>query len=309
MIKRLLLISFAALTFIAIGCSDDNGTDSRKQTGDPNDPEFQAAMTAMTNLSGGSFEFLGEIYGTIGTIAAGPSAVSGRNAAHSAQGVGDTIIYHESSQYWYHGMGWSDTSYVADTMVITQWNVSDSVQFRHSGVPVQYPDSALVTSLIVGARRSGYSEKSDDSLATGLAVTISGAAGELAAGGDAVIDGAGYFRGTLGFFGPDAGCEFDFLFTENYNDIGLNLDNVFEGPGCPTSGSLVHAGSLDIYCAGLSDTIDVAGNWSAGFTFSASTISYVFENATTRWTGSTTCDELHGDAVSTPLARFGRLGD
>lgn len=307
MTQRLLLFCCAALALtLAIGCSDDNSTDSQKQTGNLDDPEFQVALAAMANLGGEGFALLEEIYGTIGNIADGPSSVAVRNEASRSAAIADTLVYHESSQYWYHGMGMVETTYVADTMVITEWTVTDSVQFVQGGAPVQYPDSEFVTAVVIGARHSGYSQTSDDSLVAGLAVMISGDPGELAAGGDIVLDGGGYFRGTLGILGPEIGCEFDFLFTEDYNNIGLNLDDVFEYDGCPTSGSLTHAGNLDMYCAGPTDTVDVSGNWSAGFTFAGETISYVFENATTRWTGSTTCGELHTASSAYMLSSFTR---
>lgn len=306
MTKSLLVLIAAALALtLALGCSDDNGTNSQKETGDPNDPDFQAAMLAMADLSGQGFDLMEEIYGTIGTIAGGPDQIARYNSPGEAA-VGDTLLWHESSQYWYHGMGAVETTYVADTMVITEWTVTDSIQFLHSGTPVQYPDSQFLTAIVLGARHTGYSQKSDDSLVAGLALMISGAPGDLAAGGDAVIDGDGHFRGTLGFFGPEAGCEFDFLFTEDYNNIGLNLDDVFEYDGCPTSGMLTHAGNLDIHCETPTDTVDVSGNWSAAFTFAGESISYVFENATTRWTGSTTCGELHTTSAANRLTALNR---
>jgi hypothetical protein len=208
----------------------------------------------------------------------------------------DTLTYHFDSEYWYRVHSETDTQWVEGTdgyEGIIEWYLRDSLQFRHGDSAVMSPDSALLTELRFGRIAEGWNLTDADSLSIRQSLNMVGLPGEIAGMGDIVVNGAGLLHGAAQqHVGPDSAgyaCTFGFDFAAAWNQIALNLYNVVELGDCPTSGSVVHNGSLSADCFNGPDSVRFNGHWMASLTFNNGTETAVFENETTRWTVTREC--------------------
>jgi len=287
--KKLLLILLAAALAVGliliVGCSDDDEETTQpvvKQTGDPNAEEFEATGEAfgfVEMLNQEMFYFMFETIDTVmnsGFIA----APKGGFTEFATGAASDTVIltYHSGSKYWYLYAQAVDSETVNQEIVTLTMTVIDSVQFLHSGTPVQWPDSALLTGV-----KNGVSLSIDlsDSTAMVDAHQLITVTGDLPGFGDVEVDGNSSFDVFVSMDDVSQSCTFDINLTASLTDIMMNLTNMDAG-GCPSSGRASYGGMINLACVG-DTTFTFNDNWTVVQTFDGTTIHYVVENSTHRW--------------------------
>ncbi|UCG62960.1 MAG: hypothetical protein JSV52_06680 [Candidatus Zixiibacteriota bacterium] len=290
----ILLLSLGVVLALVIGCSDDDGPTEPNEllTGSTEDPEFVLAQEALFGAEDFSDEmftwmefFIDSVFGE----AAQPSGSS----AFTAKLLADTVwvTYHEDSEYWYLYFRHDDTTWVGDVVQeVTTLRLYDSIQFQHTGDPVQWPDSSALTAVVNGVTLLVTTMTGQGNAMATQAVTVAGAAGEIANHGDVVLDGTRTFA--LMLTGEGGQCSVDLEASATADDIALNIAASEEG-ACPESGNLVHVATITIECTG--DTaFTFTDTWTFDQTFFGDSIKVVAENSTTRWTFTDTCDVVAG---------------
>ncbi len=285
-----------ALLMLVVGCSDKNSTEPiAKTAGDTTSSEYQAASEVFEVADEISSDGFGEAFTMIGEIMSAQTPP--RLGQFTATAVAaDTLEFHFDSEYWYRVHSETDTQWVEGTDGydgIIEWYVRDSLQFRHGASAVMVPDSALLTELRFGRVAEGWNLVDADSLWIAQNATFVGQPGAIAGRGDIIANGTGAIHGASEeHVGPDSAgynCTFGFDLTGSWNQIAMNLFAVMELDGCPSSGSIVHNGSLSADCVNETDTVQFNGHWMASLTFDNGTETGVFENETTRWTVTREC--------------------
>lgn len=299
--KRLVLFLLCAALAVALstilGCGSSSTDSTPKVVGDTNSSEFQTASNVFDladDVDGMVLDGALELIGTFTTPAAPRES---RPAS-----AGDPV-FHESSMYWYHVANVTETTYVVgrpdSIQNISNWVRIDSLQFLHLDTPKMIPDPALVTEIKAGVQLDGFAVMTDDSVHATRHLQITGAAGSLAERGDVVVNAGGttvagltvakVWRDTL------TTCQVGLNMASVWSNLAVNLAAVSDSGKCPTAGSITWTGTLSVDCARGDDSLKFSGGWLARQTYNGTQVTYVFENATTRWTVTKTC----GDA---PLA-------
>jgi hypothetical protein len=108
------------------------------------------------------------------------------------------------------------------------------------------------------------------------------------------LDGAGGVNAEVEFedteMGQTSNCSVDADMGYLVNDIVMDIsEGGSEGPGCPRSGTLSYAGSIDISCTGDRE-LSVSGSWSVSQTFDNTNVAYSVSNGSNGWTLNETCD-------------------
>ncbi len=286
--KRLLVfLAMAALVScfaLVIGCSDDDETTNPvvKQTGDLNDPEFEAAGQAFEIADMMTGELLGIMFITIDSILASPDypmlnkySVADQDAGLAADSF--LLTYHTDTKFWYAEMWMIDTTYNSGDTMISSLSLIDSLQFLDGAVPVQWPDSGVVDGVKQGVAFVVSSIPGGNSVEAHQFTHI---VGDLAGTGDVVINGNSSIAAQFSTGAVEPYCEFGMNLTSVFSNVNVNIDNM--GSECPSSGSAHYTGQLDIACYG-DTTITSNDHWSITQTFTEGNIHYVIENTTTRW--------------------------
>ena len=304
--KRLLFLGLlmmlgVALTFLS-GCDEDkDGTGpTEKAIGDTQDPVFGAIeegfegideMTSM--LLDVSLKFMDSVLNDPGHLASG-------KWSFGIQGLGvaaDSFLYtyHSNTQYWYFYFAWDTIENEGmDTVSLT---IEDSIQFLHGASPVQWPNSAELTGIKVGGSFE-ISSMNEGSVSLHQNFTITG---DIAGLGDVVITGNGQLSIDLDSY--ESPCSFDFDMNQTISNLQLNITEPGEEEGCPTAGTIRHVGAVSVECTG-DTTFTFSDTWSITQTFSGDIITTVFENSTTVWTVTYTCN----GGTAAPWSRFKGVG-
>jgi hypothetical protein len=307
--KRLLFLSVlmmfgASLAFIS-GCDDDEATNStEKAVGDTLDPVFLAVelgFSGVNEITGmlleASLEFMDSVFNDPGHPAPG-------KWSYGILGLGveaDSFLftYHSNTQYWYRYIH-LDTITLDDSIIYTH---EDSLQFLHDSNPVQWPVSAELTGINIGGSVE-YSSLNEGTFSLHQNLAMTGMPGEIAGLGDVVINGNGVLSGngemSLDFDSYQPSCSYDVSMTQTIANLQMNLTDVFEEDGCPTSGTISNTGSINIECTS-DTTFSFSDSWTITQTFSGDIMTVVFENSTTRWTVNYTCG---GEGSEAPWSRF-----
>jgi len=226
--------------------------------------------------------FMDTIFNDPGSRAPGIRFRSPQAASTEVDSV--VLAYHATSNYWYRYLSSMEAN-ETDTFNVL---LEDSLQFLHGIIPVQWPDTALLTGVKHGGLLTLNNNLSDTVTATQL-VSIDG---ELHTQGDIVMDGVQTFD--LYLTDDEESCMFDLGLTCTATDLELNITHTDAG-GCPTSGVLVHTGTIGIECSGDSGTFSHNDSWACTQTFTGNdTHTVVIENSTTRWTYSGVCGDYQG---------------
>ncbi len=303
--KRLvtLLLSVALAVTLAwmLGCSGSSSTDSDpKAVGDTNSTEFQTAAEAFDMAEGvdgmvfdGAFDLIGSFM------------VSGAPRETRAASAGDPV-FHVSSMYWYRVESVTETTFVVghpdSIQNISEWIRIDSLQFLHVDTPKMIPDPALVTQIRGGVQLDGYSVLTDDSVHATRHLQITGAPGSLAVMGDVVINAGGTTSAalTISDVWRDTAtiCQIGLNMASVWTNLAVNIAAITDSGKCPTAGSIVWNGTLAIACARGDDSLNFNGGWSVSQTHDGDQVTYVIENATTRWTVTEACGD---DSQASPF--------
>lgn len=306
----ILLIAIVATGLVlVIGCSKDDEETTQpvvKQTGDPNAEEFEATGAAFGFIEMLNQEMFGFMFETIDTILNDPGfpvASKGRFAVFSTGTTSDTIFltYHAGSQYWYLYAQAVDTETIELEDVIITLTVTDSIQFLHGAIPVQWPDSALLTGVKNGASMEMSFSNEMASIDAHQRITVMG---DLPGYGDIEVDGNSSFDVYMSMDGVEQSCTFDMNLSSTLTDIMMNLVNMDAG-GCPSSGRASYGGAINLACQG-DTTFTFNDNWSVVQTFTGTTIQYVVENSTHRWEFEEPCGVVKapGNAITEFLTRL-----
>ena len=309
--KRILFLMLCSLiltglVFIA-GCGDDdNGTGSTtKETGDLNDPNFQMVVDLteeVDGVTGYMFDFIGQMLDTIFNHPDNPSKVSleGKTKNHLLAASDSVLVtYHSNTGYWYAYAASIDTNMYDTVVEIFTMIVEDSTQFKHGSTVVQWPDSMLLTEVTNGISISVSNDWYQSSITAHQLINVTG--DSLFTNGLATINGTQTVNMNLvditNTMTGDS-CTFGVSLGTTLNDIVMNV--VYE-EDCPSSGNLLHNGTINIACTG--DTTFTFNNiWTISQTFENQYTYVVFENATTRWTYTDTCGfSVPGVSTETPF--------
>ena len=296
--KRLVFLLLCAASVMAVtrmvGCGSGKSTDSTlKVVGDTNSAEFQTASDVL-DLADDVDGMV--IDGTLELI--GSFVVPAAPRENRAAAAGDPV-FHESSMYWYHVGTAAETTFVTghpdSIQNISEWIRIDSLQFLHLDTPKMIPDPALVTEIKAGVQLDGHALMTDDSVHATRHLQITGVPGSLAERGDVVVNAGGAtvagltisktWRDTL------TTCQIGLNMTSVWQNLNVNIAAVADSGKCPTAGSMAWTGTLAVDCARGDDSLKFNGGWLASQTFDGDQVTYVFENATTRWTVTKTCGD------------------
>lgn len=305
------VIAVAALLIATSGCNDDKkSTDSKPLiNGDENSEQFEALEAG----SGETLEVTGAMLNGMFTIAgiilsdsANPNAIAVRDQ-HSPFALADssylslTKSYRSGTSDWKVELTYAAQAEDGDTITLAY---VDSMKFFHGNTAVQWPDSAQLTKIT-----NGMSLTITEGVITKKAQhggifgdntwTISGAAGQIAGGGDVVISGNGgtdvdfsfTVGDTSGMMAQDAqtgSCEGVFEFGVQINNLALNLTNIYDD-GCPESGSIHFDGDLDVACTSDQGNFALTGGYTLDLTATGDSTFYTFRNSTTEWEYHESC--------------------
>lgn len=284
----LTVCAFSGLMLL-IGCGDDdNGTDSNLVIGDTTDVQFQEVRDALLGeegdgIDGFSLMMMSLAFEVADTVINHPDYPNAPRRflpdmqLGSLQGDSVLLTYHANSQYWYfytHSISGVDTSFIID-----------SIQFLHATGPVQWPDSALVTGIRNGLNVVMNTPVNAFSWVVNQDITMMG---DLPGYGDVEIDGSQTVD--VGFQESDTTdtCTVLFDMSTTFTDLLMNLE-VMDYGGCPTGGTIVHSGDINLSCTSGDSSYAYNDFWNVTEVFSGTLITVTFENSTTRWMYTDTC--------------------
>lgn len=278
----LLVLTFGVTTFM--GCSDDEkSTNPALQEGDTLDPTFVAFKEGFDGVDEFTGMMLSVMFNMADTVMNDPSNPNNKPAVVPAsldvQADSLLITYHALSQYWYF--------YMLQTSGLDTLEIVDSIQFLHGATPVQWPDSALLSGMKSGL--SLYWQMSGAVVTASQAVDLAGDfpnLGVITANGSQQLN-ISFIDDNVEVNSDSMFCHFDFTFATEFNDVVFVLSQ-FDS-GCPSTGTIVSTGSAGINCMSETDSVRYSGSWSVTQTFNGDTITWVFENETTRWTQTEPC--------------------
>jgi hypothetical protein len=279
LVKSSLVLVIVLLVAVFVGCSSDNdkGTGGVvKSRGNDFDLSY---LLAFNHVSGYGRCTVDRIQGLLDLCREVDSISSQGLLKSPAQAP----VYHAGSGYWF--MEDVDTSFYG--MEVCQ----DSVQFLQSGVPVEVPDSALLTELKAGTHWVLY-DTSTVALGDGfgfgemhctidLTLTVTGDAGQIAAAGDVILNTTASFDGLP----PSETSDCDY-----YDDIvgvGENLGINLGTDNCPKSGEIRYAGRMTLTCPAPAPSFD--NSWTAKESFSDGSVTWHFENEKYYWDSDGSC--------------------
>lgn len=277
-------LALASLIILA-GCSDKNGggppnNPYTKTPGDLDDEVFQTAFIRFQWSVQYGQGMLDDVFEMVDSLPASGGAAQDIEA--------DTAEWHAGSKFWVR-------DYTDQQSSGASYRYIDSVQFLHGTEAVKEPDAALLTSLRIISRHALTYMESDDSLAIGLNVTISGSAGAIGNRGYASLTGTGYLHSLLtGHDHTDArneDCALAFDFTSKYEDVRLNIADVFYGAGCPSSGKVRHIGYMTTSCIPAADSMDYQKQWTCIAVYDGVRTRLEIEDPAYRWIFEIPCDQ------------------
>lgn len=290
--KRLLFLGvplmLGVLLALVSGCDSDKDSTgpTNKATGDPEDPIFQTADSVFEGCNEITEGILFSVVEyTDMVFSFDTSQSSPKQGFYPGTCLGVTAdsflyVYHANSQYWYFYFGYWDTT-TSETLSIT---MEDSMQFLHGSTPVQWPDSALLTGVKAG-QSINISSVGEGSASANQNVTITG---DIPGMGDIVLTGYGQVNVDVSCDDPQGSCDASLDMTHTISNLQLNLTDVMQD-GCPTAGTIRHSGSISIECTG-DTSLTFSDSWIVTQTYSSDIITTVFENSTTKWTVTGTCE-------------------
>jgi hypothetical protein len=313
-----LLLGLAALFMLAVGCND-KATEPPvvKVDGDTLDAGYLIAQEAFgpaDELSLSMARISLELIDSVTSDSANPAPSLSPHFATGEAVVTDSFLktYHSDSKYWYFYAGhvetlWNDSSQVEDILTFA---IIDSLQFRHSDVPVQWPVAELLTEVrnVCHYSMGLLTDQWGIDARQNLRLT-----GEVGTAGDVVFNATGSFDANFsnGNFRSPAvpkvaaeSCAFVINLSNVFSDLAVNLTALDSTGQCPSSGNITHSGMLDIACSG-DTTFAYNDGWMISQTYYGDSVQVVFENSTTRWSTTNTCGG--SEAPTNPFAALARL--
>ena len=305
--KRLLVLALfatgAVIWALVAGCSSTSTGPAALMVGDTNSPVFQTASGVFDTAQAysndafsGSFDLAGGIF----------AAKSPSNLWAGSPQIVNPAVYHADSKFWFrsrtgteyrHRPGNPDS--ITDSLA---WVRNDSIQFRTVDSAVMTPDSATLAEVKSGCSFNVRSYNGPDSLSAGHVFDVVGAAGAIWGKGDVVINGAGSTNADLTKLKHRQDtltiCDITVGLSSMWNNLHANLAQVLDSGGCPSSGVISHAGTLNVACSQALDSLKFNGSWSRTKTFNNGMITIVFQSPTTQWTVTRTCGSHSGGLAS-----------
>lgn len=300
-LKNLSLSLMLAAGLMAAGCSEESKPNEPLPDGDPDSQEYQEFQESSSMIDESNDEMLAGVFemaDMIGDMQGGGTSVGSSEPGrlnYIPAAVADSFLatYDSATQYW--------TAYLSYTDTLTGSNFihSCSLQFVQGDAAVQWPDSLLVTQINSGAIFTA-NLAGDNGEATIEAThdwSISGAAGEIGAEGDVVINGEATFSLVGGGSDSNGTCNAEINFSQNSVDVEVNLTSLSTGESCPSAGSHVKVGSAQIECSGQNGTGTWNRNWSVTYTFTPGEVNIVAQNGINQWTYDGPCPEQNQPSI------------
>lgn len=268
-LRFIVVLGIAVLLLALLGCSgdDDNGTNS-------------PAKSPGNNYDLNYVIFKSEIFSCNLAYVDRIQVMLDLCFAQSPERV---PTYHASSQYWYNEH--------IDTSSYGIEKSYDSVQFLHSGVPVESPDSNLLTQIKGGSHwilidtataKSGYTTVPGDThFVVSITCDITGEPGEIAGAGNVSI---GFHATSTGLSpGTSSDCEWSCEIAASADGLSMNITD----DNCPTSGVIDYFGPMIMNCPWPLPSYN--NTWEATETFNDGGVSWRIENETYYWIADGYC--------------------
>ncbi|MEA1981602.1 MAG: hypothetical protein U9N54_11615 [candidate division Zixibacteria bacterium] len=293
----ILIFAISIILLLCIGCGEDDIASSQKADGELTDTEFLMAKNSVEGFTQYTSQMFGSMTWMVDTVVnASPNGVMIKNFTEpfTPYATSDSLIFsfHTSSQYWYYYACFEESTLIIDSVwEVEQMIVIDSVQFLHGSTPVQWPDSTLLTGINSGARVEITTTENNSSIVAYHLFTIEG---------DFFNMGTGTLNGSNGLeiTGADSesGCVITIDFDGTATDLVVNLDDLGSGESCPSSGTIIHTGSMSFVCTGETN-FNFSDSWNINQTYDNGSVHVVFENSTTRWEFDESCSEPLASAL------------
>ncbi len=286
--KRLLLILLTMLLgagLVITGCDESSSDSEEKQIGTEDDPNFQF-MTEMVGQ--GNFEHLVNLINI--SMALPMYAEDAAKESPLLNAADDGIVYlnvnsYDTSNYWHI---FSCSVIVGNTDDSMHYGGIDSIRYGNGAGGYMYePDSTTTTMDIrthFDLTENSEYETVDVSNHASFVITGEYGVEEFSASGTSIdsVD--------IHFVGDSGECDLNMDYVHTLNDILID-EVVATMDGCPLTGTASFAYNVGLSCTGSSelDSLNVNGGWTADFVFNDGEMTYTYENATTRWTGTEQC--------------------
>jgi|GEM_PF-2058143 len=285
------LIMTAAMMMWIVGCSEDSGTNDDLTDGDPNDLDYQFVESEV--FSDG---FLGgvDISMELATmlIDSIPGSTMAPNLSSSGGEDMETIVF-DAYQYSYANgwhvftiEGWLHSDDIGDTI---DFDGIDSVQVLNNGVPVQVPDSnsneiRYRAHLDMDARSGIMTRQADHSLTMA----------NVGMSGDTIsLNGSLVEQVDMSVEDTSGTCDMSLGTSVTVSNVQMDMTS----DGCPNTGSLTAAVSVNLTCQGDGMQLSVDGTWTATGTFNGETTTTVISDGENQWTEVDSCGS-EGDSFS-----------
>lgn len=257
------------------GCSDDDeGTDSQAKTaGNAYDMGYLMFKGLLLDIEMTDIDRIKDLLDLYEMIKNHPP----KSAPN------DPPVYHSDSKYWYYEH--LDTTFYGIEIGY------DSVQFLHSGVAVDIPDSALLTEIRGGvmwllidtatAGKAAATAAGDTLYTAQLTLDIVGTAGEIDGGGDVTISFNSVNEGLPPGLSSD--CDWNTILNGTATGLTINLTT----DNCPTAGNILYSGTMVMACP--SPLPSYSNTWTARETFADGEVSWHIENESYYWDSDGYC--------------------
>jgi hypothetical protein len=282
----LLALVFILGTIMVISCSETTESEP-KVVGDPNDPDFQQFMTDVgdgTEFNQMMLEAMFIAMDSVFNNPDNPNPVPGFKGDIESKALGEpdqvTIVYHAASNYWYAEMTGSELEVDELGTDTVHYALADSIQFLHSGDPVQWPDPELLTEVKHGTAMNVWEAIGND---TGVVRQLIDVVGEIVTMGLVTIDGNSSVMLDGSETDGQTTCEYGMDIAIVFNNINADLTVLQTDQGCPSDGSMLNTVHYSLNCTGPDGSLSVNENWSISATYSDGLEHLVVENSTTRW--------------------------
>ena len=206
-----------------------------------------------------------------------PDSVLARFSSANKQAA-SSMYYDSLTDFWHY-----ENHFIRGSFEFTE---IDSLQFLQDSLEVQWPDSALVTSIRAGLSWL-WTENSGDAFDTvyrsGIDITLVSLPGFIAGFGDAILRGSAYSVGRP-FDQPaeiTEGCGFETDMAVTLTDLTLTLNNIYKSAGWPYSGVIEMSGPITQACVG--DSVSVYSDTWKIITVYSGIQTRTVENSTYYW--------------------------
>ena len=265
------------------GCEGD---DSSTKSSNRSDAEFFAFISENARIDEYTVDLLSSMFRYVATIIDSTAEETSSRDNLTGTATDETaIVYHESSQFWYCSVSYSDSGVF--------FQVVDSIQFRYGDEIVQWPDSLLITEISSFMRvTAGGGDINWAAAFQNLTLTRSSTETDTV-----TVNGTGNVMGDVSWIGGvtttdstscHASYDLDYTVSGLKFNLYQELQRAIDETRCASEGVVNMAGSFDMNCIGTG-AMTVGGEWNIRQTYNHGTIRYVITNGILIWDFTESC--------------------